>query len=264
MEVTRINSFTIFFKLVETQLCAVRSQWFDMIFNLYIWVFCSLVVLGYIMQSFGLAADYGCFQLAGIIGTIGLFEVYGNVMKNIMDFEGDKSISYYLTLPTSPVVVFGSFVAFYALIGTILSFIVFPFGVLILKNSFNLAAVSWSKFIVMTIISNIFFGVFTLLVTAYVGTMAKIRNVWTRFIFPLWYLGGFQFSWEVVRIKSEILSYVMLANPIVFIMEGMRASLLGQASYLSWWLCIGVVSFFTVACWFLMMHKMKKLLDFIV
>jgi len=220
--------------------------------------------MGYIMQSFGLAADYGCFQLASIIGTVGLFEVYGNVTKNIMDFEGDKSISYYLTLPTRPIIVFSSFVAFYALVGTILSFLVFPFGLLILKNSFDLSAVSWFKFFVMIVISNIFFGVFTLLVTSSVGTMGKMRNVWSRFIFPLWILGAFQFSWNVIYGMSVPLSYIMLINPIVFVMEGMRASLLGQVGYISWWVCVGALIVFIIGCWFLMMRKMRRLLDFVI
>ena len=65
--------------------------------------------------------------------------MYGNITKNVMDFDGDRTISYYLTLPTKPWVVFGSFVAFYAFIGTVLSCLVFPFGKLILYNSFDLS-----------------------------------------------------------------------------------------------------------------------------
>src|SRR5579862_2492141 len=102
MSTNTFNSCVLFRQLVATQLYTVRQQLFDMIINLYIWAFCSLIIMGYIMQSFGLAADYGCFQLASIVGTVGLFEIYGNVTKNVMDFDGDRSISYYLTLPTTP------------------------------------------------------------------------------------------------------------------------------------------------------------------
>src|SRR5690606_15192367 len=169
-------------------------QFADMVINLYIWVFGSLVIMGYIMQFFGLAPDYGCFQLASIIGTVGLFEVYCNVTKHVMDFVGDRTISYYLTLPVKPWVVLGSFVAFYALIGTLLSLLVLPFGKIILYNRFDLTQVSLVKSMIIVTLSNIFFGVFTLLVVTYVGTMSKVRNVWSRFIFPLWILGAFQFS----------------------------------------------------------------------
>ena len=255
--------FNIFRQLVSTQLYTVRRQLFDMVVNLYIWAFCSLVIMGYIMQSFGLAANYGCFQLAGIVGTVGLFEIYGNVTRNVMDFEGDRNISYYLTLPTTPSVVFASFVCFYTLVGIFLSIIIIPFGKLLLYNTFSLANISWVKTAIMVVLGNLFFGVFTLLITAHVGTMAKMRNVWSRFIFPLWIMGGFQFSWGVVYNISAPLAYVMLCNPIVYVMEGFRAAILGQAGSLPWEICCGMLCLFIVAFWFLMCKRMKRLLDFV-
>lgn len=263
MVTNSINYWVLFRALVTTQLYTVRSQLCDMVINLYIWAFCSLIIMGYIMQSFGLAADYGCFQLASIVGTVGLFEIYGNVTRNVIDFEGDRTISYYLTLPTTPAIVFASTVCFYTLIGTFLSIIIIPFGKLLLYNSFDLFHVSWFKTAVMIVLSNMFFGVFALLITSYVGTMSKMRNVWSRFIFPLWILGGFQFSWAVVNNISVPLSYVMLCNPIIYIMEGFRAAMLGQDGSLSWGLCCGVLCLFTLLSWFLMMRKMKRFLDFV-
>ncbi len=261
---THIISYWVLFRaLVTTQLYTVRQQLADMVINLYIWAFCSLVIMGYIMQSFGLAADYGCFQLASIVGTVGLFEIYGNVTRNVIDFEGDRTISYYLTLPGTPAVVFGSTVCFYTLIGVFLSIIIIPFGALLLYNSFDLSQVFWLKTVIIMILSNVFFGVFALLITAYVGNMSKMRNVWSRFIFPLWILGGFQFSWAVVNKISVPLSYVMLCNPIIYIMEGFRAAMLGQDGFLSWSLCCGALCLFTLLSWFLMMRKMKRLLDFV-
>lgn len=253
----------IFCQLVSTHMITIRSQIKDMVINLYIWAFCSLVIMGYIMQSFGLASDYGCFQLAGIIGTVGLFEVYGNVTRNVMDFEGDRSISYYLTLPTKPWVIFGSMACFYTLIGVMLSAVIFPFCWMIMYNSFNIAAVSWLKAALIVVLSNLFFAIFTLLITAHVGSISKMRNVWTRFIFPLWILGAFQFSWAVVHNLSKPLSYIMLCNPIVYVMEGCRAALLGQEGSLPWeWCCVALL-FSSVFCWMIMMKKMRRLLDIV-
>lgn len=263
MVIKKFRYFSIFSALVCTHLTAVRSQLCDMVINLYIWVFCALVIMGYIMQSFGLASNYGCFQFASILGTIGLFEIYSNVSKNVMDIDGDRTISYYLTLPAKPFVVLASYVCFYALIGIFLSIIVLPFGKLILYNSFTFASVSWFKFLLIVVLANIFFGVFTLMLTAYVGTMTKIRNIWSRFIFPVWILGCYQFSWMVVYKLSAPLAYLMLCNPIVFIMEGARASLLGQEGFLPWSVCCAVLVVYTIVIWCHMYHKMKRLLDFV-
>ncbi|HEV7620424.1 MAG TPA: hypothetical protein VGO09_01750 [Flavisolibacter sp.] len=259
----KVYHFALLRKLVVTQLHTVRQQLFDMVINLYVWAFCSLIIMGYIMQSFGLAADYGSFQLASIVGTVGLFEIYGNVTRNVMDFDGDRNISYYLTLPTTPAMVFGSFVCFYTLVGIFLSIIILPFGKLLLYNTFDVTNISFMKTALMIILSNVFFGVFTLVITSHVGTMSKMRNVWSRFIFPLWIMGGFQFSWAIVYKISAPLAYLMLCNPIVYVMEGFRAALLGQEGYLSWVICCGMLSLFIGAFWFYMLKRMKRLLDFV-
>lgn len=253
----------IFYKLTKTRFYIARQELFDKVINLYIWVFCSLVVMGYVMQAFGLASNYGCFQLATIMGTVGLFEIYGNAFRCMIDFEGDRHISYYLTLPTQPSVVLWSMITSYVLMGIILSCFVLPFGKLILFNNFSLSDIAWFKFAIILVISNIFYGVFTIAVTAHVGVLSKMESVWTRFIFPLWFMGGFQFSWESIYHLSKPLSYVLLCNPILFIMEGMRAALLGQEGCLPWEICCIVLSMFTLLCWFYARYKMKRLLDFV-
>lgn len=253
----------IFCKLVGTRFFIARQELVGKTVNLYIWVLCSLVVIGYVMQAFGLMSGYGCFQLATVIGTIGLFEVYGNALRMIVDMEGERHIDYYLTLPASPSVVLLSMISSYVLMGIILNMIVFPFGVAIIFNKFSFAYVSWIKFGIVLVLSNIFYGVFTVAVTSHVGALSRMENIWSRFIFPLWYMGGFQFSWESVYNLSKPLAYVLLCNPIMYVMEGMRAALLGQEGCLPWGVCCLALCGFSLMCWFYARYKMKRLLDFV-
>ncbi len=255
--------FDIFCKLVCTHFYVARKELVNNIINFYIWAFCSLIVMGYIMQEFGLAADYGCFQLATVVGTVGLFQVYGNSFRCIVDFEGDRYIGYLLTLPVSPSVVWASMVCSYSLIGIILSMVMLPFGKLLLWNSFSFTTISWFKFAIILLLANIFYGVFTLTVTAHVGAMSKMENVWSRFIFPMWFLGGFQFSWASIYKLSPPLAYVLLCNPIMFIMEGTRAAVLGTSDCLPWeWCCLALAGFAIVG-WLYAQYKMKRLLDLV-
>lgn len=253
----------IFCKLVRTHFYIACRQLFDKAINLYIWALCVLVIMGYIMQDFGLVSDYGSFQLATVIGTVGLFEVYGNSFRCIIDFEGDRHIGYLLTLPISPGIVWWSMITSYTLIGTTLSVIMIPFGKLLLWNTFYLSDVSWIKFATMLILANIFYGVFTVAVTAHVGALSKMENVWSRFIFPLWFMGGFQFSWVAIYKVSQPLAYVLLFNPILFVMEGMRASLLGQEDCLPWEICCAVLCGFIIVGWLYGRYRMKRLLDIV-
>ena len=172
MNISLFRFSDILYKLIKTHFYVARQQLFDKTINLYIWAFCSLLVMGYIMQEYGLASNYGCFQLATVIGTVGLFEIYGNCFRFMADIEGDNHMNYLLTLPLNPSVLLWSFICSYALVGIILSFGMLPFGKLLLWNNFSFANMSWFKFSIILVLSNIFFGVFTGAVTAHVGAMS--------------------------------------------------------------------------------------------
>ena len=102
-----------------------------------------------------------------------------------------------------------------------------------------------------------------IVVTAHVGTISRMRNIWMRFIFPLWFLGCYQFSWAAIYALSAPLAYVLLCNPILFVMEGMRGALLGIQDCLPWGICCVALCFFIVIGWHYAYYKMKRLLDFV-
>ncbi len=253
----------IFYKLVRTNLWIARQGIVDQVLNLCIWTGLTLFIMGYIMQQFGLTAHYGAFQFASIIGAVGIFEIYNAAIKNIMDIDGDRNISYYLTLPARPAVILASMAFSYSLVSMLLTVFLLPFGGLVLYNRFNFSDISWGKFVVIAFLSHIFFGVFMIAMTGHVGTMSKMRNIWMRFIWPLWFLGCYQFSWTALYIVSPFFAYLLLCNPIVCVMEGTRAALLGQQDFLPWGICCMALCFFIAAFWSYANYKMKRLLDFV-
>jgi hypothetical protein len=219
--------------------------------------------MGYIMQNFGLATNYGCFQFASIVGVVALFEVYNTAARNIMDIDNDRVISYYLTLPARPSVILAAMICSYAIIGLLLTMAVLPLGKLFFYNSFSFVHISWFKFVITAVLANIFFGIFMFVVVANVGTMSKMRNVWSRFIWPLWVLGCYQFSWKALYAVSVPLAYITLCNPVLYVMEGMRGVLLPDFDCLPWGLCIAALCFFIMVGWQYAYYKMQRLLDFV-
>jgi len=263
MNMNTFRFVNIFFKLLWTRLLIVRHQLLAKLINIQIWSVCTLVIFGHVIQAFGLAGDFGIFQLASIIATAGLFENYGNIATIIMDFAGEQSIGYYLTLPATPSVVLFSTACAYACVGTFLSLSMILLGKIVFYSSLNLASIAWIKLLVITVLANLFYGILAQAIAAHVGTVAKIGNVWSRFIFPLWFLGGFQFSWAAIHKVCAPLAYVLLANPITYIMEGTRAAVLGQQDFFSWWTCMAMLSIFTLGSWLIAYNRMQKRLDFV-
>jgi len=249
--------------LLHADLKTFKESFFAKTIDLFIWVACTIGVMGYIMPALGLSTDYGNFQLAGSIASAGLFEIFPHVMQMVGDIEGNNTISYQLTLPVPSWLILVKTILYYAICSTVLSIIMLPLGKLVLWNTFSLAHVSLMRFIVMIITSGILYGAITLLLAAWVKNMAGIGHVWTRCIFPLWFLGGFQFSWATLYGIAPTLAYMDLLNPIIYVMEGFRTALLGQEGNLPFWACVTVVLLMSVGASWWAIVQLKKRLDFV-
>jgi ABC-type polysaccharide/polyol phosphate export permease len=67
----------------------------------------------------------------------------------------------------------------------------------------------------------------------------------------------------VLADKSPWFAYASLINPQLYIMEGMRAAILGQTGYLNFWLCAGMTLFFSIICGAHAIVKIQRRLDFV-
>ena len=93
--------------------------------------------------------------------------------------------------------------------------------------------------------------------------MSKLGSVWARYIFPMWFMGGFQFSWTALHHVLPIVAYINLLNPMIYITEAMRVALLGQADYINFWLCLVAMVIFSCVCFAAGMRNLKQRLDFV-
>jgi ABC-2 type transport system permease protein len=255
--------FDILKQLIRIKFVNARQVLFDKFLNFYIWAGCSMLVAGYLMQSFGTSESFGPFQLGGIIASVGIFELYSNAVTFVSDLEGDRTIAYYLTLPTHTATVLCSHVFYYATIGVLMSFASLPLAKLILWNRFDLGAISWVKLLFFVVLINLFCATSTLLASALIPSMDKFDILWTRVMFPLWFLGGYAFPWNAVYSRSPGLSYILLLNPIIYMSEGMRATLLGQEGSMNFWVCCLVLTIMWAGIAFWSYKALKKRLDFV-
>lgn len=254
---------TVFRHLLAADLKVLFEILRDKLINQAIYMAIVVMVVGYIMPQFGLPNDYGSFQLAGMVGSVALFDVFPNVMNLVSDFNGDRIISYHLSLPLPSWLVWLKTVCFYAITSIILGLWVLPIGKLTLLSSFDMTRISPIQFVVILVVIGFFFGAFSIFVASFVKDMERVDHVWARFVFPLWFLGGFQFSWAVLHRVSVPLSYIGLLDPVTYVMEGTRAAILGQEGYLNFWLCSGILILFTLVCFWSALTRLKKRLDYV-
>jgi ABC-2 type transport system permease protein len=250
-------------QLIKLKFTNIRSVLFDKFINLYIWAGCSMLVSGYLMKSFGLSDDFGPFQLGGILAGVGIFELYGNAVTFVSDLEGNRAIEYYLTLPTHTATVLCSHIFYYSTIGIAMSLATLPLAKLILWNKFSLLAISWPKLLFFIMLINLFCATATLLMAAIIPSMDKFDILWTRIMFPLWFLGGFQFSWQSVYQVAPKFAFLLLLNPVIYMAEGVRAALLGQSGTINFWICCLILSIMWIGIGLWSFKALKKRLDFV-
>lgn len=253
----------IFRSLIKADLIVFGKSFFGKFINLGIWVSCTILIFGYIMQSFGMKADFGVFQFAGAIATVGLFEMYGNIVRTVLDFESGDTIKYQFALPISSKLVFIRIIFTLWLEYLLCTIAVLPFGKLLLWNMFDLSNVNYFYLIVIMALSSLFFSIFTIWGSTMIRGMHEIENVWSRFIFPLWFFSGFQFSWIAFYKTFKILALINLLNPLVYIMEGSRVAILGQQDYLPFYLCVVALLIYIVIISISAFFKLKRRLDFV-
>jgi len=143
----------------------------------------------------------------------------------------------------------------------LLSVLLFPFGKLLLLKRFDLAAISYIRLIPIYISANLFYGFFAIWLCGILRGISNISTVFMRFINPLWMFGAYFYSWYSVYNFSHAIAYISLINPIVYIMEGMRAAALGQEGYLPYWICMLVIWGFILATATHGIFRLKKRLD---
>lgn len=258
-----VRNYNVCKNLILSDLLIFKQEFFNKFINLTIWIVLTIFVTGYIMPYFGLSATFGVFQLGGVLAAIALFECYASVAEFVADLHGDRVIDYHLTLPIPSWLSIVSKAGYYFIIYFGLSVAILPIGKLTLWNQLDLAQVSFFKLLLALIFQSIFGACFTIWASSVISTMSQMGNVWSRFIFPMWFMGGFQFSWKAIYHVLPIVAWINLINPMIYITESVRVALLGQTEYLNFWLCLMAISLFSAIFLTMGMSNLKKKLDYV-
>lgn len=260
----KISYFNVCKNLITIDLIIFKQMFMDKFIDLSIWVVLTTIVTAYIMPYFGLAGDFGVFQLGSLIAAAGLFEMgNSNTVELVSDFEGDRMIDFNLTLPIPSWLALVSKAGYYFIIYTILALLMLPIGKLCLWNQFNLASIHYPKLILAIFALSLFYACFALWISSKVPNMNKMGQVWMRFIFPMWFLGGFQFSWMASYKTIPSFAMINLINPMIYITEAARVALLGQEGFINFWLCLLAIVCFAGLSFYFGITSLKKRLDFI-
>ena len=213
------------------------------------------------MPQLGIPSTYGAFILIGAITSFGLFDTVGQVGEMIFDMEGDRTITFTLSMPVPYWVVFGQIAIKWTINNLLLCTPLFFVGKILLWDQFDLTKIHYGKLILIFITTSLFFGFFSLWLTGVIQKIKNLASLFLRFINPIFMFGGYFFTWESSFALSPYIAYALLINPMIYAMEGMRAACLGQEGYLPFWYSLLALWIFNIVLGFHAMNRLKKRLD---
>lgn len=253
----------IFFQLLKTDLKLFRKNIKDKTINVIIWSAALCTIATYILPAFGTSQDYSVLEALGIvIGVIG-FETNAQIFLLLADLEGDRHLSYYFILPLSNFLIFVRLAILYTINGLFLCILTIPVIKLILGNRLDLTQIHVPYFIITLLITNLFFSFFSFLLLSFIKNIEQCENVLMRVLFPLWFFGGFSFSFKIALQTAPFLAYISLISPYTYATEAIRSASLGPLEYLPIEISFGVLILMTVLAGFFGIKRLKNKLDFI-
>lgn len=249
----------VFWHLLVRSFVIFKPELKDKIINSLIWTTITTLVFALLMPT--IVPNYGTFILMSGAASWGLFSTVMNIATVIGDLDGDKTIFYELSLPLPQWMVFTKIGLANAICSFVIALLVVPIGKLCLWSSIDLTYFAFGKFYLIIFLAYLFYGFFSLLIASITENLYKLDNIWLRVIFPMWFLGCYQFSWQTMYNISPKLAYINLLNPVTYAMEGARAASLDPALSLPYWNCVAALSGFIIIAGFIGTHFMKKRLD---
>jgi ABC-type polysaccharide/polyol phosphate export permease len=180
----------------------------------------------------------------------------------LLDFENDRFIDYQIIL-LSPRLVLLEKILFSSVLVFICNISFYPFVMFMMRNYFDFSAVAWGKTMFMIYIACLFCASFSLFLVCMMRDMTHIRFVWRRCNYPLIMLGGFLTPWNIMAAYSPALGYLVLANPMLYITEGLRHTIIGSDMFLSFSTCALALCAFSLASTLGALWFFKKKMDHI-
>ncbi len=255
------NNIAVMAQLLRRDLISYKRGFLGKLFDTAFLLFTNLVVFGYFMSQYGLGGSYGPFILIGAIATFGFFDVVGKVYELISDIEGERKISYTLTLPISSRMVFIYIAIYWAINSALITLPLFFVGKLILFEQFDLAKISLVRLIPMFITINLFYGFFSLWLSSILKNLGEVAALWIRVVNPLWMFGAYFYAWSAIYALSPMVAWIDLINPLVYVVEGMRAASLGQEGFIPFWICFCALWIFILIFSSSGIRRLQKRLD---
>jgi ABC-2 type transport system permease protein len=256
-----IKYFKTFYALLSRDLFILKRELPTLLINGAILVVIEVLLFGYLLPIMGMPAELASSIYLGCIVFTLLIFGYGFGLTYSLDASSHNYISYQLTLPLPKQLLFTEYVIFFIIQGIALSLPLVTLGVLLLGDRFVRYETHWFAFIPFYLIMLLFLALFFLSFALTTSFEWYTKNIWARAISPLTTLGALFYVWKPLYKFNAFLGTLILFNPLTYVSEGLRATLLGSTHFLAMIPCFGMTGLSCVVLGMLLIKGIKYRLD---
>jgi ABC-2 type transport system permease protein len=192
-----------------------------------LFVFVFAFVFPRIGQDIGGAAGAGDFATILVPGLVAVAIIFQGIIAVALplsnEFGGTKEIEDRIMAPVRVEVIAIEKILFGAAQSVLAGLVVLPMVVLIPATPVALEVTSWTLLAVVAVLSALLSGALGLALGTYVSPR-QIGLMFSVVVLPLTFLGAVYYPWAALD-SIPWLQVGVLANPLVYVSEGLRASL---------------------------------------
>jgi len=256
-----MSSVYIFFALLRRDLKEIKGRLIgSMIDNIFL-LATNVVVFGSLLPLMGMPPELIGPLFIGII-VLTIFQLgYTFSIKIVNDVKFDRFIDYHFSLPLSSKWILVEYITKFIIEAAIITLPLLMLGILLLGNKFIIVHTNWFAFGIMYLLILIFFATLFLYYGFAYTYEWFFSCIWTRRLDPLFLFGCVFLVWTKLYAFSRLLGITFLFNPVTYVAEGLRATLIGGDGFLPIWACMLGVSGGIIINWLLLVPAMRKKLD---
>ena len=207
-----------------------------------------LIVFGYLMPKMGfLRGGYQTALLPGILAvSLALSAIQSVALPMVQDFGWTKEIEDRLLAPVDTWVVAAEKIVAGVMQGIIAALFVLPIARLVMGPIPNLTFTHFGDVLAITILGATAFSALGM----WLGTGIAPQQIGLMFsviIAPMMFFGCAYYPWRGLD-AVPVLKYLVLINPLVYVAEGMRASLTPEVPHMP--LAVTLIALLIVAALF--------------
>ncbi len=256
------DNFFIFAVLIQRDLRGLGSNLKNIFIDSVILSSFFALVYGRFFPALGMAIELAFpLALGHFVNSI-ISTSFHRSMAIKSDLEFKKFINYQITLPISKKWLIAEYITSFT-IDLILSMLPVLILTIILLSPMIAFKVNILAFLLIYILSAIFFSIFMLTIVFIFNWQWFVNNTWERILNPIIQFGCIFYVWKKLIGFSLPLTYITLLNPITYIVEGFRSSLLGNQDYLPMLASISVLLILDILMVIPLYKMFNKKLDLI-